>query len=64
MNRRVDGVTRLLLAVIALALLWIAVRPHLVPAPAEGGRETVSINIERVSGRLLTTGVIPIRCGN
>ena len=64
MSRRSDAVTRVLLAVIALALVWIAVRPHLVPAAAEGARETVSINIERVGGRLLTTGVIPIRCEN
>ena len=64
MNLRVDAVTRLLLAVIAVALLWMALRPNAAPVPAEGARETVSINIERVGGRLLTTGTIPIRCGN
>jgi hypothetical protein len=64
MDFSVDRISRFSLLVIALALAWMALRPHLLPAPAEGARETVSINIERVGGRLLTTGTIPIRCGN
>jgi hypothetical protein len=57
-----DRVGQLLLAVIALALVWIAARPHLLPGPAEASRETLSINIERVGGRYLTNGTIPVHC--
>ena len=57
-----DRVLQLLLAVIALAVVWIAARPHLLPGPAEASRETVSINIERVGGRYLTNGMIPVHC--
>jgi hypothetical protein len=64
MDFSVDRISRFSLLLIALALAWIALRPHLAPIPAEGAREAVSINIERVGGRLLTTGTIPIRCGN
>jgi hypothetical protein len=57
-----DRVGQLLMAVIALAVVWIAVRPHLLPGPAEAGRETLSINLERVGGRYLTDGMIPVHC--
>jgi len=57
-----DRVGQLLVAVIALAVVWIAVRPHLLPGPAEASRETLSINLERVGGRYLTDGMIPVRC--
>jgi hypothetical protein len=57
-----DRVGQLLLAVIALALVWIAVRPHLLPVPAEASRETLSIDLERVGGRYLTDGAIPVHC--
>jgi hypothetical protein len=59
-----DRLSRLLLAVIALALVWIALRPHVLPAPAEAGRESVSVDIERVAGRFLVGGAIPIRCAD
>jgi len=57
-----DRVGRLLLTLIALAVGWIAVRPHLLPGAAEAGRETVSINIGQIGGRHLLDGVLPIRC--
>ena len=57
-----DHLTRALLAVIALALGWMALRPHMLPAPAAAGRETVAVNIERVGGRFLTGGAIPVSC--
>lgn len=57
-----DRVLQLLVAVIALAVVWIAVRPHLLPGPAEASRETVSISIDRIGGRHLMDGVLPVRC--
>ena len=57
-----DRVGQLILIVIAIALVWIAVRPHLLPGPAEASRETLSINLERVGGRYLTNGMIPVHC--
>ena len=45
-----DRLTRALLAVIALALGWMALRPHVLPPPAEATRETVAVDIERVAG--------------
>lgn len=57
-----DRILQFLVGVIALAVVWIAVRPHLLPGPAEASRETLSINLERVGGRYLTDGIIPFRC--
>lgn len=57
-----DRLTRVLLAVIAVALAWLALRPHVLPAPAEGARDTVSVNIERIGGRTLWDGTIPVKC--
>jgi hypothetical protein len=57
-----DRVLQLLVAVIALAVVWIAVRPHLLPGPAEASRETVSISIDQIGGRHLVDGVLPVRC--
>ena len=57
-----DRLTRRLLVLITLGLAWLAVRPHMLPPAAEAGREAVQVNIERVGGRYLTNGVIPIRC--
>ena len=59
-----DRLVRWLLLVIALALAWQALRPELAPSRAEAGRETVSVNLERVGGRFLGTGVIPIQCAD
>jgi hypothetical protein len=53
---------RWLVVVIALGIVWLAVRPHVVPPAAEAAREAVQVNIERVGGRYLTGGVIPVRC--
>lgn len=55
-----DRLVRCLLLLITLALAWQVLRPALAPAWAEAGRETVSVNLERVGGRFLGTGVIPI----
>jgi len=57
-----DRLTRALLAMIALALGWMALRPHVLPAPAEATREAVAVNLERVGGRFLTGGAIPVSC--
>ncbi|MGH7703773.1 MAG: hypothetical protein ACREMO_11810 [Gemmatimonadales bacterium] len=64
MTPTTDRLSRFFLAVIALALVWIAARPHVHPAPAEAGREAIIVDIERVAGRFLTRGAIPIRCGD
>lgn len=56
--------TQALLAVIALALAWQAIRPHVMPAMAEAAREPITVNVERIGGRYLTNGVIPIRCAD
>lgn len=64
MSLRVDAVTRVLLAVIALALVWLAFRSPVLPATAESGREVVSVNLDRIGGHLLIDGVIPVRCLN
>lgn len=57
-----DRLTRWLLVLIALGLAWQAVRPHVAPLRAEAAREITNINIERVGGRYLTEGVIPVKC--
>jgi hypothetical protein len=62
MSRAHDLARLALLAVIALALAWLALRPHLVPIAAEAGRETVSVNLERIGGQLLLGGTILVRC--
>jgi hypothetical protein len=59
---RSDRLVRWLLVGIALALAWQTLRPHAGPAPAEASREATAINIERVGGRFLTEGVIPVKC--
>lgn len=57
-----DRITRVLLAVIALALVWLAIRPHVAPSPAEATRDTMNVNLERIGGRNLWDGTIPVRC--
>ena len=57
-----DRVTRWLLVLIALSLAWQALHPHVTPVPAEAAREITNINIERVGGRFLTEGAIPVKC--
>ena len=52
---------RILLIVIALALSWLVIRPHILPS-AEAGREVVSVNLERIGGQLIFGGAIPVRC--
>jgi hypothetical protein len=61
---RPDRLVRWLLLVIALGLGWQALRPELAPARAEPGCEPVHVNLERVGGRFLGTGLIPLRCGD
>ena len=56
--------THLWLALMALALMWVALRPHVRPDSAEASRETVTVNLERIGGRLLLDGVVPIRCSD
>jgi hypothetical protein len=59
-----DRLTRTCLVVMALALAWIAARPHAVPGAAEAARETVAVDLERIGGRYVTGGVIPVRCAD
>lgn len=59
---RPDRLARWLLVAIALALAWQALRPQAAPAPAEASRGAVAIDIERVGGRFLGDGVIPVKC--
>jgi hypothetical protein len=57
-----DRLTRWLVILIALGLAWQALRPHVTPVPAEASRDIVTVNIERVGGRFLTDGAIPVKC--
>lgn len=57
-----DRLTRWLVILVALGLAWQAVRPHVTPITAEASRDSTSINLERVGGRFLTEGVIPMKC--
>lgn len=59
---RPDRITRAALAVIAAALAWMAMRPHLAPLPAEATRATVKVDLERIDGRALVSGVVPPPC--
>jgi hypothetical protein len=63
-----DRVSRACLLVIAGALTWLAanttVSHLLAPARAEAQRETVSVNLERIGGRYLSGGVVPVRCAD
>jgi hypothetical protein len=58
----VDGLTRTCLIVVTLALIWIAARPHVMPGAAEAAREMVTVDLERIGGRLLSGGALPVRC--
>ena len=54
--------TRCFVILIAVALVWQALRPQAFPTSAEAGRETVTVNLERIGGRYLTNGIIPVDC--
>jgi hypothetical protein len=54
--------TRWLLVGIEVALGWQTLQPHLAPGAVEAARQSASINIERVGGRYLTDGAVPMRC--
>ena len=57
-----DRITRTALVVIAAALAWMAMRPHVAPPPAEATGATVKVDLERIGGRALLGGVVPLRC--
>jgi hypothetical protein len=59
-----DRLTRTCLVVAALALTWIAARPHVMPGQAEAAKETVAVDLERIGGRYLSGGTIPVRCAD
>jgi hypothetical protein len=59
-----DRLSRVLLLILALAVAWQVAQPHLAPARAEAGRETVTVNLERIGGRHLLNGIIPIKCAD
>jgi hypothetical protein len=65
---QLDRVSRACLLVIAAALSWLTVMttvgPFLAPARAEAQRESVSVNLERIGGRYLSGGEVPIRCAD
>jgi hypothetical protein len=48
--------------VIAVSLAWMAARPHVAPRSVEAAGETVRVDLERIGGRLLVGGVVPLRC--
>ena len=52
-----------LLALIALALGWIALRPDVMPAPATAA-DVRAVNLERIGGHYIIGGAIPIRCAD
>lgn len=45
-----DRLTRVCVVVGALALAWIAARPHLAPGRAEAVREKVTVDLQRIGG--------------
>ena len=57
-----DRFTRCLVVLIALGLAWQVLRPHVTPLTVEASRDTVGVNIERIGGRFLTDGAIPMKC--
>jgi hypothetical protein len=57
-----DRITRTALVVIATALAWMAIRPHVAPPPAEATGATVKVDLERIGGRAIVNGIIPLRC--
>jgi hypothetical protein len=59
-----DRLTRACLVVTALSLAWLAARPHLMPQAAEAARVTVAVDLERIGGRYLSGGVVPVRCAD
>lgn len=59
-----DRLTRTCLLVVAVVLAWMAVRPHVVPRAAEAAREMVAVDLERIGGRYLSGGAIPVRCAD
>jgi hypothetical protein len=59
---RADRVTRATLVVIAAALAWMALRPHVAPPPVEASGPAIKVDLERIGGRLLTAGIVPLRC--
>ncbi|MGH7393526.1 MAG: hypothetical protein ACREM3_29340 [Candidatus Rokuibacteriota bacterium] len=61
---RADRLSQVLLLILALALAWQVAQPHLTPTQAEAGRETVTVNVERIGGRHLLNGIISIKCGD
>ncbi len=65
---RLDRLTRTALLVIAAALAWLAawtsLTPLLAPRRAEAQREALAVNLERIGGRYLTGGAVPVRCAD
>jgi hypothetical protein len=61
---RPDALTRAAIVGIAFALGWLALRPHVPHGSAEASRETLTINLGQVGGRLLREGALPVRCVN
>jgi hypothetical protein len=59
-----DRLVRWSLVIIAAALAWQAIHPRVIPRSAEAGREALAVNLERVGGRYLTNGILPVRCGD
>jgi hypothetical protein len=59
-----DQLTRICLLVVALALAWIAARPHVMPGVAEAAKEIVAVDLARIGGRYLSGGAIPVRCAD
>jgi hypothetical protein len=57
-----DRITRAALVVIAVSLAWMAARSHVAPPPAEATGATVKVDLERIGGRALLGGVLPMRC--
>jgi hypothetical protein len=57
-----DWITRAALVVIAVSFAWMAARPHVAPSPAEATAATVKVDLERIGGRAILNGIVPLRC--
>jgi hypothetical protein len=57
-----DRATRAALIGIVASLAWVALRPHLAPRSVEAQGAVMKVDLERIGGRLLSSGVVPLRC--
>lgn len=59
---KVDGYTKFILTVIAIALLGLLFKPLLIPQEVRAGREVMDVNIAKIDGWSVNSSISsPIR---